>query len=228
MEPDRLPIDLERFEQSLLRGPRAEPSPSHRRRVLDGVRSQLRPRNGKVVSNLLATDLLATVEPPPAAPVMESRSAAKAGAVPILASARMGLSPLSRAALNRLRQEFLRQQEQSKWRLAVAAAATLLLAVGLSWGVSWATGIGRQQSAAAPTLPDVAWQIQQISPGVSEKDSMLQAKVRQSSNQTPSEPTSIAGCLDSMLRAKVRQSSNQSSCGGTMNKLLSELQSRDP
>ena len=102
---------------------------------------------------------------------------------------------LRQCVLDSLRSELRRQRAWSKWRFAAAVAATLLVALGLSLGVAL------QQRESTPTLSDIAWQIQQISPQVSEKDSLHQA----------------------MLRI-----GDEASRGTGVNRLLSELQFHEP
>ena len=86
---------------------------------------------------------------------------------------------LRHCVLHRLRVELLREQKRVSRRFAVACAATLLLAVGLSIGVMHAVGVGLKSPTSAPSVADVAWQLQQISPEMSQKDSLLQATLRQ-------------------------------------------------
>ncbi len=86
---------------------------------------------------------------------------------------------LRHCVLHRLRVELLREQKRSSRRFAVACAASFLVAVGLSIGGMHAAGVALKPPASAPTVADVAWQIQQLSPQISEKDSLLQATLRQ-------------------------------------------------
>jgi len=111
-------------------------------------------------------------------------------------------SELRQSVLEGLRAELRREQRRSKWRFAVAVAATLLVGLGLSLSVLQATSFALQQREFPPTLSDIAWQIQQISPQVSKRDSRQQAMLR--------------------------QIGDDASCGTAVNKLLSELQFHDP
>jgi hypothetical protein len=86
---------------------------------------------------------------------------------------------LRHCMLHRLRIELLRQQKRSSRRIAVACAASFLLAVGLSIGVMHAAGVALRRPTSAPTVADVARRIQQLSPQMSERDSLLQATLRQ-------------------------------------------------
>jgi len=105
---------------------------------------------------------------------------------------------LRQCVLDSLRSELRRQRARSKWCFAAAVAAILLV----SLGVLQATSVALQQRESTPTLADIAWQIQQISPQVSEKDSLHQALLR--------------------------QIGDEASCGTGVNKLLSELQYHKP
>jgi hypothetical protein len=80
--------------------------------------------------------------------------------------------------LNRLRVQLLREQKRANGRFAVACAVTLLVAVGLSIGVMHAAGIALRPPASAPTVAEVAWQLQQLSPDISPRDSLVQATLR--------------------------------------------------
>jgi hypothetical protein len=108
---------------------------------------------------------------------------------------------LRQCVLESLQAELRRRRARAKWRFAAAVAATLLVALGLWLGVLQAANAAVQQSASTPTLSDIAWQIQQISPQVSRKDSLHQAMLR--------------------------QIGNEASCG-TAVRLLAELQSHEP
>ena len=84
-----------------------------------------------------------------------------------------------RRLLDRLRVELFREQRRSSQRFAVACAATLLVGFSLSIGVMHAAGVALQPPASTPTVREVAWQLQQLSPEVSQRDSFLQATLRQ-------------------------------------------------
>ena len=86
---------------------------------------------------------------------------------------------LRHCVLHRLRVELLRQQKRSNRRIAVACAASFLVAVGLSIGAMHEAGVVLKPPASAPTVADVARRIQQLSPQMSERDSLLQATLRQ-------------------------------------------------
>ena len=64
---------------------------------------------------------------------------------------------LRHCVLHRLRVELLRQQKRSNRRIAVACAASFLVAVGLSIGGMHAAGVALKPPASAPTVADVAW-----------------------------------------------------------------------
>jgi hypothetical protein len=86
---------------------------------------------------------------------------------------------LRHCVLHRLRVQLLREQKRASRRFAVACAMTLLVAVGLSIGIMHAAGVPLKPPISAPTVADVAWQLQQLSPHISQKDSLLQATLRQ-------------------------------------------------
>jgi hypothetical protein len=86
---------------------------------------------------------------------------------------------LRHCVLHRLRAELLREQKRASRRLAAACAVALLVAVGFSLGVMHAAGVALKPPAAAPTVAGVAWRLQQLSPEISQKDSLLQATLRQ-------------------------------------------------
>ncbi len=113
MEELNLPPELERLERLLARGPRIEPPAALRRRVLGGVRSELRSER------VLPT-----------------------------------------------------------WRFAAAFAATILVGLSLSLGVLQATGSARQQPEEPLSVDEIAWRLQQISPGLSRGESRRQAVLR--------------------------------------------------
>jgi hypothetical protein len=96
--------------------------------------------------------------------------------VPVVAAAKAVRPRMPR---NGLRLQLWREQQRSEWRLAVAIAGTLLITVSLSLGVFQATSFALQQHEFTPTLSDIAWQLQQLSPQVSKRDSEYQAKLRQ-------------------------------------------------
>jgi hypothetical protein len=85
---------------------------------------------------------------------------------------------LRHCVLHRLRVELLREQKRASRRFAVACAAMLLLAVGFSISIIHAVGVGLKPPVSAPSVVDVAWQLQQISPEISQKDLLLQATLR--------------------------------------------------
>ena len=109
---------------------------------------------------------------------------------------------LRQSVLEGLRAELRREQRRSKWRFVAAAAAVLLVGLGLSLSVLQTTSFALQQREFTPTLSDIARQIQQISPQVSQRDSRRQAMLR--------------------------QIGDEASCGTAVSKLLCELQSHDP
>jgi hypothetical protein len=85
---------------------------------------------------------------------------------------------LHRRRLTRLRVQLLRDQKRANRRFAVACAVTLLVAVGLSIGAMNAAGIALRPPASTPTVAEVAWQLQQLSPDISPRDSLVQATLR--------------------------------------------------
>jgi hypothetical protein len=109
---------------------------------------------------------------------------------------------LRQSVLDGLRAELRREQRRAKWRFASAAAAVLLVGLGLSLSVLQTTSFALQQHESTPTLSDIARQIQQISPQVSQKDSRQQAMLR--------------------------QIGDEASCGTAVNRLLAELQYHHP
>jgi hypothetical protein len=86
---------------------------------------------------------------------------------------------LHRCLLDRLRVQLRREQKRASRRFAVACTATILVAVGLSIGVMHAAGVALRSSASVPSVTEVAWQLQQLSPEISQRDSVLQAAIRQ-------------------------------------------------
>jgi hypothetical protein len=113
MEELNLPPELERLERLLACGPRIEPRAALRRRVLGGVRSELRS-----------------------------------------------------------------ERVLPKWRFAVAFAATLLVGISLSLHVLQATGSALQQREVPLSVDEIAWRLQQLSPGLSRGESLRQAVLR--------------------------------------------------
>jgi len=86
---------------------------------------------------------------------------------------------LRQRVLDSLRMELRREQKRSNRRFAAACAATLLAGVSLSLGLMHAAGLALQPPASTPTVYDVARQLQQLSPEVSQKNSFVQATLRQ-------------------------------------------------
>lgn len=95
-------------------------------------------------------------------------------------------SELRQSVIDGLRAELRREQVRSKWRLAVAICAMLLVALSFSLSILHATSFAMQQREFTPTLSNIAWQIQQISPQVSKKDSLHQAMLRQIGDEASS------------------------------------------
>jgi hypothetical protein len=93
---------------------------------------------------------------------------------------------LRQSVLEGLRAELRREQRRTRWRFAAAAAAVLLVGLGLLLSVLQSTSFALQQHDFTPTLSDIAWQIQQISPQVSPKDSRQQAMLRQIGDEASS------------------------------------------
>ena len=86
---------------------------------------------------------------------------------------------LRKNMLQVIRMELRRQRIQSKWRFAAAFAATILVCLSVSLGVMHAARRTLAQNEAPPSLDDVAWRLQQISPQLTKEESLLQAKWRQ-------------------------------------------------
>ena len=86
---------------------------------------------------------------------------------------------LHQQRLARLRSELFREQRRSRRRFALACAATILAGLGFSFGVMHAGGFALRPPASAPTVYDVARQLQQLAPAVSQRDLLAQATVRQ-------------------------------------------------
>jgi hypothetical protein len=109
---------------------------------------------------------------------------------------------LRQSVLDGLRAELRRERTLSTWRFAAAIAVSLLVSLSLLLSVLQATSFALQQREFAPSLSDIARQIQVISPQVSEKDSLHQAMLR--------------------------QIGNEASSGTAVNRLLSEFKSHEP
>jgi hypothetical protein len=108
--------------------------------------------------------------------VLDQVRAELRGVVPVFVSRNIGLPS---SVLNGWQAQLRRRRQQSKWSLAGAIAATLVITVGLSLGVLQASSFALQQGELTPTLSDIAWRIQQIAPQVSQRDSEYQASLRQ-------------------------------------------------
>jgi hypothetical protein len=98
-------------------------------------------------------------------------------------------SELRRNMFNTIRMELRRDRIRSKWRFAAAFSATILVCLGISLGVMRSTRHSPSQQAASPSIDDVAWRLQQISPGLSKKESLLQASLRQIGDDPKSSTT---------------------------------------
>ncbi len=68
------------------------------------------------------------------------------------------------------------------WRAAAAFAATLLVAMTLWMGVLQATAIATQHVQTPPSLEEIAQQLRQLSPTLSQTESLRQAFLRQISD----------------------------------------------
>ena len=90
---------------------------------------------------------------------------------------------LRRKMFDVIRLELRREHIRSKWRFAAAFAATIMVCLSVSLGVMHATRHSLSQNQS-PSIDVVAWRLQQISPGLSQEESVIQAKLRQVSAET--------------------------------------------
>jgi hypothetical protein len=86
---------------------------------------------------------------------------------------------LRRRVLRGVRTGLRSQRVLPRWRFAAAFATTLLAGLGLSLGVLQATVFAIQQHELSPSVCEVAKRLQQLSPGLSEEESLRQASLRQ-------------------------------------------------
>jgi hypothetical protein len=100
---------------------------------------------------------------------------------------------LRRRVLGSIRSELHRERLRSKWRLAAAFAATLLLGLSLSLGAVQATSFALQQPEAPPSVAEIARRLQQLSPQLSHEESLRQAMLRGISPETswPTNPDNL-------------------------------------
>ncbi len=96
---------------------------------------------------------------------------------------------LRRRVLSEVRSELRSERVLPPWRFAAAFAATLLVGLSLSRGVLHTTGFALQQAESPPSVYEIARRLQQLSPGLSRKESLRQAVLRQmgaeTNDQTP-------------------------------------------
>jgi hypothetical protein len=81
--------------------------------------------------------------------------------------------------LRRMRCELHQEQILPTWRAAAAFAATVLVALSLWLGVLQASTAAMQQVQNSPSIDEIAWQLRQISPTLSQTESLRQAWLRQ-------------------------------------------------
>ena len=86
---------------------------------------------------------------------------------------------LRRRVLLGVQSELRSERIWSKWRFAMAFAATILVGLSLSLGVLQATGFAVQPRELPCSVYDVARRLQQLSPGLSREESLRQAVLRQ-------------------------------------------------
>jgi hypothetical protein len=96
---------------------------------------------------------------------------------------------LRQRVLGGVRSELRSKRIVLKWRVAAAVAATLLVGLSLSLGALQAAGFARQQRDVSPNVDEVALRLRQLSPGLSQEESLRQAVLRdiaaESSRQIP-------------------------------------------
>jgi len=103
-------------------------------------------------------------------------------------------SELRRNMFDVIRMELRREHIRSKWRFAAAFAATILVSLTISLGVRHSVRHSLSNNASPPTIDDVAWRLQQISPKLSDEESLLQASLRQIGSD-PKSPTTLGDIL---------------------------------
>jgi hypothetical protein len=94
-----------------------------------------------------------------------------------------GPQPAPSAALRQrvlagVRSELHRQHRRSKWRLAAACAATLLMSLSLSVGAGEATSFVLQQRESPLSVNEVARRLRQLAPEISQEKSLHLAMLR--------------------------------------------------
>lgn len=105
----------------------------------------------------------------------------------LLASGPQPSPALRERVLRRMRGE-LRLERRTRmrtvpaWRAAAAFAATLLVAMTLWMGVLQATAIATQHVQTPPSLEEIAQQLRQLSPTLSQPEALRQAFLRQISD----------------------------------------------
>jgi len=85
---------------------------------------------------------------------------------------------LRRRVLGGVRWELRSPQDLPGRRFAVAFAAMLLVGLSLSLSALQATLFAMPQRAVSPSIDEVAWRLQQISPRLSREESLRQAVLR--------------------------------------------------
>jgi hypothetical protein len=93
-----------------------------------------------------------------------------------------------------MRIELRREHIQSKLRFAAAFAATILVCLTISFGVIRSVRHSIAQEQSPPSIDNVAWRLQQISPGLSQDESELQVKLRYIGSESCG-PTTLSDIL---------------------------------
>ena len=85
---------------------------------------------------------------------------------------------LRRRVLSSVQSQLRSERILPRWRFAAAFAATILVGISLSLGALQATSFALQQRESAPSVYEVARRLQQLSPGLSRKESLRLAVLR--------------------------------------------------
>lgn len=85
---------------------------------------------------------------------------------------------LRQRVLSGVRSELRSNRILPRWRFAAAFAASVLLALSLLLGVLQANVFAKQHESP-PSLHEIAWRLQQLSPDLSREESLRQAVLRQ-------------------------------------------------